>query len=208
MKVKEKMGAGRGRPRKYSPGEVRYRVLWAPENLLMELRIAARVRGVSMNDEVVSRLIQSMHFTPRKPVIKSEDGERLLALSRLFDEFIQSYLEVIREKYAGEIERNSDGKAFIPGKMKRFSSSFPVNLKKDMQISARFNRRSMNQEINQRLLGTLNYLTEQQLPENDEVKRLRTLAVLFDEFIISKVAEAENPLTRNDKNKNNPEGDT
>lgn len=47
-------------------GEVRYRVLWAPENLLLELRIAARVRGVSMNNEVVGRLIQSLDFTPKK----------------------------------------------------------------------------------------------------------------------------------------------
>ena len=40
MKVKEKIYERRGRPRKYTMGEVRYRVLWAPENLLLELRIA------------------------------------------------------------------------------------------------------------------------------------------------------------------------
>lgn len=53
--------------------------------------------------------------------------------------------------------------------MRRFSSSFPVNLKKDMKISARFNRRSMNQEIVQRLLGTLNYFIEQQGGSASEV---------------------------------------
>ncbi|KMV67590.1 hypothetical protein [Erwinia persicina] len=194
MKVKEKLGENRGRPRKYSPGEVRYRVLWAPENLLLELRIAARVRGVSMNDEVVGRLVKSLNFTPKKPLIRTEEGERLLALARLFDEFIQARLDIIREEYARDHPVSQGEREFIPGKMRRFSSSFPVNLKKDMEISARFNRRSMNQEIVQRLLGTLNYFTEQQLPENEEVQRLRSLAILFDDFITSRVAVAENPL--------------
>ncbi|WP_037035616.1 Arc family DNA-binding protein [Rahnella sp. WP5] len=201
MKVKEKIYERRGRPRKYTMGEVRYRVLWAPENLLLELRIAARVRGVSMNDEVVGRLIQSLDFTPKKPIIKTEEGERLLALARLFDEFIQSHLDMLREKYAQEATVGDDKRPFVAGKMRRFSSSFPVNLKKDMEISARFNQRSMNQEIVQRLLGSLNYFTEQQLPENEEIKRLRSLAVLFDEFIVSKVAEAENPLTNKENKK-------
>lgn len=202
MKVKEKLGENRGRPRKYTPGEVRYRVLWAPDNLLLELRIAARVRGVSMNDEVVGRLVQSLNFTPKKPLIRSEEGERLLALARLFDEFIQSRLDIIREEYARDHPVTDGAREFIPGKMRRFSSSFPVNLKKDMEISARFNRRSMNQEIVQRLLASLNYFTEQQLPENEEVRRLRSLAILFDEFITSRVAVAENPLAREDKKDN------
>ncbi|CAH0144423.1 Arc family DNA-binding protein [Klebsiella michiganensis] len=200
MKVKEKIYERRGRPRKYTMGEVRYRVLWAPENLLLELRIAARVRGVSMNDEVVGRLIQSLDFTPKKPIIKTEEGERLLALARLFDEFIQSHLDMLREKYAQEAPVVDENRQFVAGKMRRFSSSFPVNLKKDMEISARFNQRSMNQEIVQRLLGSLNYFTEQQLPENEEIKRLRSLAMLFDEFIVSKVAVAENPLTNKENN--------
>lgn len=56
----------------------------------------------------------------------------------------------------------------------------------------------MNQEIVLRLLGSLNYFTEQQLPENEEIWRLRSLTMLFDGFISSKVAIAENPLTRAD----------
>ncbi len=50
-------------------------------------------------------------------------------------------------------------------------------------------------EIQERLLDSLNYLTEQQLPENEEVRRLRELAILFDEFILEKVVVAENPLS-------------
>lgn len=191
MKENEIVREKRGRPRKYAEGEVRFRVLWAPENLLMELRVAARVRGVSMNDELVGRLNQSINFKPTNPTISSEDGERFLALSRLFEEFIQAHLDILREKYSSEAKTDSAEREFIPGKLKRFSSSFPVALKKQMEMSARFNRRSINQEIVQRLLGTLNYFTEQQLPENEEIQKLRSMATLFDEFIVSKISDTE-----------------
>ncbi|MEG3126644.1 hypothetical protein SC171_16505 [Pantoea cypripedii] len=197
MKVKEKLGDGRGRPRKYAQGEVKYSKLWLPENLLLELRVAARVRRYTTNDEIISRLIASMRFTPRRPVIKTGQGQRLVALARLFDEFLQTKLDIIRQEYSvGEGGSDGERKTFIPGKNTPFSSSFPVNLRRDMAISARFNQRSVNQEIMERLLGSLNYLTEQHLPESEEVHRLRELAILFDEFISEKVAAAENPLTQ------------
>lgn len=195
MKVKEKMAGGRGRPRKYARGEMQYRKLWLPENLLMELRVAARVRRYTTNDEIISRLITSMQFSPRRHVIKTDEGQRLVALARMFDEFIQSRLDIIREKCRNDEGKNTDKKTFTPGKSRAFSSSFPENLRRDMEISARFNRRSVNMEIQVRLLDSLNYLTEQQLPENEEVRRLRELAILFDEFILEKVVVAENPLT-------------
>lgn len=194
MKVKEKIADGRGRPRKYARGEMQYRKLWLPENLLMELRVAARVRRYTTNDEIISRLIASMQFSPRRHVIKTDEGQRLVALARMFDEFIQSRLDIIREKCRNDEDKNTDKKTFTPGKSKAFSSSFPENLRRDMEISARFNRRSVNMEIQVRLLDSLNYLTEQQLPENEEVRRLRELAILFDEFILEKVVVAENPL--------------
>ncbi|OWS73327.1 hypothetical protein CBW22_23015 [Pantoea sp. VS1] len=194
MKVKDKMGDGRGRPRKYARGEMQYRKLWLPENLLMELRVAARVRRYTTNDEIISRLITSMQFSPRRHVIKTDEGQRLVALARMFDEFIQSRLDIIREKCRNDEDKNTDKKTFTPGKSKAFSSSFPENLRRDMEISARFNRRSVNMEIQVRLLDSLNYLTEQQLPENEEVRRLRELAILFDEFILEKVVVAENPI--------------
>ena len=195
MKVKEKMGDGRGRPRKYARGEMQYRKLWLPENLLMELRVAVRVRRFTTNDEIISRLITSMQFSPRRHVIKTDEGQRLVALARMFDEFIQSRLDIIRVEFQQNEMRQAEKKPFAPGKNTAFSSSFPENLWRDMEISARFNRRSVNMEIQQHLLASLNYLTEQQLPENEEVRRLRELAILFDEFILEKVVVAENPLT-------------
>ncbi|QKJ89313.1 hypothetical protein PMPD1_4415 (plasmid) [Paramixta manurensis] len=199
MKVKEKMGDGRGRPRKYARGETQYRKLWLPENLLTELRVAARVRNYATNDEIISRLIASLHHSPRRHVIKTDEGQRLVALARLFDEFIQSRLDVIREQHQEDESVLAGKKTFVPGNNRAFSSSFPENLRRDMEISARFNRRSMNMEIQERLLDSLNYLTEQQLPENDEVKRLRDLAILFDEFIQEKVVVAENPVAGQEK---------
>ena len=103
---------------------------------------------------------------------------------------------MIRKKYQTEKSSDNGKKTFVPGKNRAFSSSFPENLRRDMEVSARFNRRSMNREIMERLLDSLNYLTEQQLPENEEVWRLRELAILFDEFISGKVVKAENPLTK------------
>jgi hypothetical protein len=195
MKVKEKMGDGRGRPRKYARGEMQYRKLWLPENLLMELRVAARVRRFTTNDEIISRLITSMQFSPRRHVIKTDEGQRLVALARKFYEFIQSRLDIIRVEFQQNEMRQAEKKPFAPGKNTAFSSSFPENLWRDMEISARFNRRSVNMEIQQHLLASLNYLTEQQLPENEEVRRLRELAILFDEFILEKEVVAENPLS-------------
>lgn len=112
----------------------------------------------------------------------------------MFDEFIQARLDIIRDEYQPDESVLAEKKKFVPGKNRAFSSSFPENLRRDMEISARFNRRSMNMEIQERLLGSLNYLTQQQLPENEEVRRLRELAILFDEFILEKVVVAENPL--------------
>lgn len=201
MKVKEKLGERRGRPRKYAQGEMRYHKLWLPENLLMELRVAARVRGYTTNDELISRLVASLRFSPRRNIIKTDNGQRLVALARLFDEFIQSQLDIIREEHAAKGEDAGGRKEFIPGKNTAFSSSFPENLRADMKISARFNKTSMNNEIMQRLLASFNYLTEQQLPENEEVHRLRELAILFDEFIYEKIGVAENPLLNETEDK-------
>ncbi|WP_240154174.1 hypothetical protein [Candidatus Pantoea communis] len=193
--IKRKYDDEHRRPRKYARGEMQYRKLWLPENLLMELRVAARVRRFTTNDEIISRLITSMQFSPRRHVIKTDEGQRLVALARKFYEFIQSRLDIIRVEFQQNEMRQAEKKPFAPGKNTAFSSSFAENLWRDMEISARFNRRSVNMEIQQHLLASLNYLTEQQLPENEEVRRLRELAILFDEFILEKEVVAENPLT-------------
>ncbi|MFS7282047.1 Arc family DNA-binding protein [Serratia proteamaculans] len=98
MKVKENMNDGRGRPRKFAPDEEIRWGLRIPENLLMELRISARVAGHSINDDILSRLMASLNYTPKKEVITSEEGRKLVFLARLFSEFIEQHVAELSSK--------------------------------------------------------------------------------------------------------------
>ena len=93
MKVKEKMWEGRGRPRKFQPGEAVEWRLRAPDNLLMELRVCARLGKRSVNDEIIARLLLSLNYQPNSPVIKTAEGERLIALAVKFENWLSSLLD-------------------------------------------------------------------------------------------------------------------
>ncbi len=93
MKVKEKMWDGRGRPRKFQPGEAVEWRLRAPDNLLMELRICARAGNRSVNEEIIARLLLSLNYQPGRPVIKTAEGERLIALAVKFEEWLGKLLD-------------------------------------------------------------------------------------------------------------------
>jgi hypothetical protein len=123
MKVKEKMGDGRGRPRKYARGEMQYRKLWLPENLLMGCEWR-KGQNFTTNDEIISRLIASLNFSPRRHIIKTDEGQRLVALARLFDEFLQARLDVIRKKYQAE-KISDNGKKHLSRKEPRIQQQFP-----------------------------------------------------------------------------------
>ncbi|MDA4818888.1 Arc family DNA-binding protein, partial [Enterobacter hormaechei] len=84
MKVKEKMWEGRGRPRKFQPGEAVEWRLRIPDNLLMELRICARAGKRSVNDEIMARLLLSLNYQPDVPLIKTADAEKLISLAVKF----------------------------------------------------------------------------------------------------------------------------
>ncbi|WP_237165038.1 hypothetical protein [Pantoea agglomerans] len=125
MKVKENMGDGRGRPRKYARGEMQYRKLWLPENLLMELRVAARVRRYTTNDEIISRLIASMQFMPGGTLLKRMRVRGLLrwrgCLTSLFSRsWILSGRNFSRRK-AAERKRNP----LFPERIARSAAAFP-----------------------------------------------------------------------------------
>ena len=92
MKVKENVIDGRGRPRKFAPGEEIRWGLRIPENLLMELKISARVAGHSINDDILSRLMSSLNYTPKKEVISSDEGRMLVVFSKLFSEFVDQHV--------------------------------------------------------------------------------------------------------------------
>ncbi|WP_316045812.1 Arc family DNA-binding protein [Serratia ficaria] len=90
MKVKENMGDDRGRPRKFAPGEITKYALRIPENLLNELRVSARIQKHSLNDEILSRLMLSLNYSPKRPVSRTEEAEQLIILAREFAEFLES----------------------------------------------------------------------------------------------------------------------
>ena len=92
MKVKEKMWDGRGRPRKFRPGEAVEWRLRAPDNLLMELRVCARTGKRSVNDEIIARLLQSLNYQPDVPVIKTAEGERLISLAVKFEDLMGMHI--------------------------------------------------------------------------------------------------------------------
>lgn len=67
--------------------------LRAPDNLLMELRICARAGNRSVNEEIIAVLLLSLNYQPGKPVIKTAEGERLIALAVRFEEWLGQLLD-------------------------------------------------------------------------------------------------------------------
>lgn len=106
MKDNEKKTEGRGRPRKIAAGEEIRWGLRMPEGLLNELRLSARVAGHSINDEVLSRLIASLNYDPKKETVDTDEGKRLVKLSLLFNEFIESKMGELAKD--GNSEKNEE----------------------------------------------------------------------------------------------------
>lgn len=92
MKVKENVGWSR--PSTQVPAVKRWEWrLRAPDNLLMELRICARAGNRSVNEEIIAVLLLSLNYQPGKPVIKTAEGERLIALAVRFEEWLGQLLD-------------------------------------------------------------------------------------------------------------------
>lgn len=109
MKDKEKTPEGRGRPRKIAVGEEVRWGLRMPEGLLNELRLSARVAGHSINDEVLSRLMVSLNYEPKKDTVDTQEGKRLVKLSQLFSEFIEARLGELDKQDTAEKNPNEKG---------------------------------------------------------------------------------------------------
>lgn len=201
MKVKEKMWDGRGRPRKFRPGEAVEWRLRAPDNLLMELRICARAGKRSVNDEIIARLLLSLNYHSEKPVIKTVDGERLISLAVKFELWLGELLD--GEKCQGDNENISDTsterlwmwregeRVLLPGKTTGYSMRIPDNLAEEIRIMARVHKRSLNDEMLTRLMNTLGYFTERILDQNEDGQALKVLCMEFEVFLKEKIAAAE-----------------
>lgn len=201
MKVKEKMWEGRGRPRKFQPGEAVEWRLRAPDNLLMELRICARAGNRSVNEEIIARLLLSLNYQPGQPVIKTIKGERLIALAVRFEEWLGDLLDDECEKLE---EKNKSlprqeqlwmwregERILLPGKTTGYSMRIPENLADEIRAMAKVHKRSLNDEMLTRLMNTLGYFTERLLDQNEDAQALKVLCMEFEVFLKDKINEAE-----------------
>lgn len=209
MKVKEKMWEGRGRPRKFQPGEAVEWRLRAPDNLLMELRICARLGKRSVNDEIIARLLLSLNYQPNNPVIRTAEGERLIELAVRFENWLSHLLD----KEKGNVEENTESDTYserlwvwregervlLPGKTTGYSMRIPENLAEDIRTMARVHKRSLNDEMLTRLMNTLGYFTEKILDQNEDAQALKVLCLEFEVFLKEKISEAEKSALSWDK---------
>lgn len=210
MKVKEKMWEGRGRPRKFRPGEAVEWRLRAPDNLLMELRICARVGKRSVNDEIIARLLLSLNYQPGHPVIKTAEAERLISLAVKFEEWLGQLLDDsgsgIDENNGNEIHAEQlwmwrEGeRVLLPGKTTGYSMRIPENLAEEIRTMARVHKRSLNDEMLTRLMNTLGYFTERILDQNEDAQALKVLCMEFEVFLKEKISDAEKGDLPWDKN--------
>jgi len=201
MKVKEKMLEGRGRPRKFRPGEAVEWRLRAPDNLLMELRICARVGKRSVNDEIIARLLLSLNYQPGHPVIKTAEAEKLISLAVKFEQWLGQLLDAGVDKH--EEKNNSPSQAeqlwvwregervLLPGKTTGYSMRIPENLAEEIRVMARVHKRSLNDEMLTRLMNTLGYFTERILEQNEDAQALKVLCMEFEVFLKEKISDAE-----------------
>lgn len=198
MKVKVNLYERRGRPRKFQPGEITEWNIRAPENLLMELRIFARTRQRSMNDEIMARLMESLNYRSDVPIIKTVEGQQLMALARKFSEWLtETNPEIIVRKDPESTADESthawigDRRTLLPGKTLQYSMRIPENLATEVRVMAQINQRSINDEVLTRLMHSLGYFTESWLGRDRDVTVIKVLAIEFEQFIRLKTEEAE-----------------
>ena len=210
MKVKEKMWEGRGRPRKFQPGEAVEWRLRVPDNLLMELRICARAGKRSVNDEIIARLLLSLNYHPDVPLIKTADAEKLISLAVKFELWLEQLLDAGGS--GGDSKNISSGheevlwmwregeRVLLPGKTTGYSMRIPENLADEVRVMARVHHRSLNDEMLTRLMNTLGYFTARVLDQNEDAQALKVLCKEFEVFLKEKISDAENGGLPWDKN--------
>lgn len=201
MKVKENMWDRRGRPRKFQAGDAVEWRLRAPDSLLMELRVCARMGERSVNDEITARLLISLNYQPHIPVIRTVEGERLISLAVKFEHWLDFILG--REGASG-IDKGDENslhnqawmwregeRVLITGKTSGFSMRIPQNLADEVRTMARIHKRSLNDEMLTRLMNSFGYLTERILDSNEDTQALKVLTMAFEWYLRDKISETE-----------------
>lgn len=200
MKVKEKMYEGRGRPRKFQPGEVVEWRLRAPDNLLLELRICARLGKRSINDEIISRLLISLNYQSDKPIIRTANAEKLISLAARFEGWLDALLSGGGERRSVVVESSQDEhlwvwckgeRELISGKASGYSMRIPENLADEIRVMARVHGRSLNEEMLTRIMASMGYYTDRVLDQNEDAQALKVLCIEFEEYLKERIEDAE-----------------
>lgn len=200
MKVKEKMYEGRGRPRKFQPGEIVEWRLRAPDNLLLELRICARMAKRSINDEIISRLLISLNYQSDKPIIRTAKAEKLISLAARFDDWLDSLLSTGGGGRSAVDDGSQDEnlwvwckgeRELISGKASGYSMRIPENLADEIRVMARVHGRSLNEEMLTRIMASMGYYTDRVLNQNEDAQALKVLCVEFERYLKARIDDAE-----------------
>lgn len=200
MKVKEKMYEGRGRPRKFQPGEIVEWRLRAPDNLLLELRICARMGKRSINDEIISRLLISLNYQSDKEIIRTARAEKLISLAARFEDWLDSLFSVSGKGRASKDEGSQDEnlwvwhkgeRELISGKASGYSMRIPENLADEIRVMARVHGRSLNEEMLTRIMASMGYYTDRVLDQNEDAQALKVLCVEFEKYLKERIDDAE-----------------
>ena len=200
MKVKEKMYEGRGRPRKFQSGEIVEWRLRAPDNLLLELRICARMGKRSINDEIISRLLISLNYQSDKEIIRTARAEKLISLAARFEDWLDSLLSVSGKGRASKDEGSQDEnlwvwhkgeRELISGKASGYSMRIPENLADEIRVMARVHGRSLNEEMLTRIMASMGYYTDRVLDQNEDAQALKVLCIEFEKYLKERIDDAE-----------------
>jgi hypothetical protein len=198
----------RGRPRKLDPEtKIEWR-LRAPDNLLMELRICARIANRSLNEEINSRLSVSLGYQTGAKIIKTTEAEKLVSLTAYFSNWLSEFVQMpnhntspAKPEAENEIVwfwRNGE-KTPLEGKASGYSIRMPADLSEELKIMARIHKRGLNEEVITRLMVSLNYFTECVLDHNEDTQALKLLCLKFKEFIAEEILKAETEESPKDK---------
>ncbi|MGK0707052.1 Arc family DNA-binding protein [Yokenella regensburgei] len=211
MKVKENLYERRGRPRKFQPGETVEWRLRAPDSLLMELRVCARMGKRSINDEIIARLLQSLNYQSDKPVIKTASAERLISLAVKFEIWLSDMLGLNSEDAGSAVGSCvedehlwvwRDGvRELISGKASGYSMRIPENLAEEVRVMARVHQRSLNDEMLTRIMSSFGYYSQRVLDHNEDAQALKVLCIDFEKYIKERIEEVERASLPWDKDK-------
>jgi len=94
----ERLWMWRERERVLLPGKTTGYSMRIPENLAEEIRVMARVHKRSLNDEMLTRLMNTLGYFTERILDQNEDGQALKVLCMEFEVFLKEKIAVIEKE--------------------------------------------------------------------------------------------------------------